>query len=376
MTEQQADSLAASSAGRSAYSRRRSGGHVALRRWGEDDVDFVVRHDRSFDTADQRGVRRPQCGGRAGVHRYTVGPLRVGARLGVAMTSLTGGVVGYVGALWTAQSGGKGFDRLLEARRTSAGWVHCRGSDDRVGLVCRPKAGSPAGGVHRALEHRFHPRCRAGGIRTGRTDEVIRTVPRRTQGRLPVRTNRLTARRPGASRWAGSVVFANDSARRLDVPRRPWAPSTRQACRMGGTAAACRRSDPAQLEVVVPADSPNGGGARAAADITGRAPPINDATVVACVQDQGLRQPQRQLPRQPLLGRVLTTERRPSPSAGEGLRGVAEGELEPKTRSVVASSRRAGRRPRQAASRRRAATGSSPMRVCGPDGASQPTMPP
>lgn len=51
-------------------------------------------------------------------------------------------------------------------------------------------------------------------------------------------------------------------------------------------------SDPAQLEVVVPADSPNGGGAKAAADISwSSSRRINDATVVACVQDRGCANP-------------------------------------------------------------------------------------
>jgi hypothetical protein len=51
------------------------------------------------------------------------------------------------------------------------------------------------------------------------------------------------------------VVFSNDLARRRDRPRRPWATSTRQACRMGRkTGCLSSHPDPADLKAVVSAD--------------------------------------------------------------------------------------------------------------------------
>lgn len=57
-----------------------------------------------------------------------------------------------------------------------------------------------------------------------------------------------------SQRVAEVVVFSNDFARRRELPRRPWATSTCQACLMGrNTGCLSFPPDPAQVEVVVPA---------------------------------------------------------------------------------------------------------------------------
>ncbi len=109
MTEQQADSLAASSAGPLGIQQATlRGGHVALCRWGEDDVDFVVSvtTDPLIPLISEVPNDRSVEGARAFIATQW-DRFESGRGWAWAMTSLTGGVVGCVGALWTAQSAGR-----------------------------------------------------------------------------------------------------------------------------------------------------------------------------------------------------------------------------------------------------------------------------